>query len=408
MTMSNYKNAKLPFLEKLFCILLIWGSGTQLTIRFSYVYYAIVITFVLIVLSGKFHYNKQMLLPAVVVLCLTTLSVIQNYLYMRGTGIQSTINNYVMILCPILFAINNSFLSTKRIEFTMNVFLFFSVLSTILFIIFSLGALPVTPIITETMELPVLTFFYLLNVVPSDLIDSIYRNGGIYWEPGMYQVFLNFALVYYLFNKHLKYRKLIVFYLTINVILTISVSGYALTCLIFSIYAIRNPATKGLYKLLARIIIIVVLVGILPTVLDLITAKQDTSSYSKRYFDLVLAWDVFQEHPMMGYGMVNDAYAKAYFRYVGEVRPSSNGLMNILMGTGILGAIIYFVCYFRSLKFFSFEYSKYISLPLLLWLLMSFSTEPMQYQPFICLLFGVGLAYTVHQNAHVSLSQQRG
>lgn len=390
MEMSNETNVKLPFLEKLFCFLIVWGSGTQVELRFSYIYYAIVVTFALIVLSGEFRYRKAMSIPIGVIAILLFISLALNVAYSNSTGITATINTFLIILCSLLFGMNKPYLNVLRIKTIVQIFLIFSFLSTLLFILFNLGLIKVS-LVARISNIS--TFYYLLNVTPSDLMFSVYRNGGIYWEPGMYQVFLNFVLIYYLYNNNLKHRNFIVVYLAVVIISTISVSGYVLALGIFALYGISNKGGKRFYKIMARVVIVVGLVVLVPIVSDLLFAKEDTGSYAKRNLDLVLAWDVFLNHPLIGHGIVNETFNKAYYALMGEERPSSNGLMGLLMGTGILGAFFYSISCVRVLKFFSKVYTKQLILPLLLWLVISINTEPIQYQSFISFLFGVGLAY---------------
>lgn len=387
---------KLPFLERLFCLLIVWGSGTLVTVNYSLINYAIVLTFALLIITGWIRYRNNMSSPIMVVLFFTALSIYLNYLYMGGRGVIPTVNNYLIIVCAILFAINKPHLNEMRIEQVIKVFLFFSFLSSALYALFIIGVLPVQSVSDEGGHM---TFLYLLNVAPSDLVDAVYRNGCIYWEPGMYQVFLNFVLIYYLFNTHLKHRNFIIVYLVIVIITTISVSGYVLTLLIFGVYAFINNNRNRFLRYAMMFVIIVGIVYIIPTITGLLMAKQETGSFEKRNLDLVLAWEVFLEKPLLGYGIVNDAYDKAYLDLVGKVRPSSNGLMNLLMGTGVVGAIVYLFCYIRTLKFFSRKYATRFWIPLLLWLVVSINTEPMQFQPFICFLFGVGIAYTTTRQA---------
>lgn len=390
MTMIEEVDKKLPFLEKLFCFFVVWGSGTEYDLRSSYMNYAMAITFILIVASGRFQLKRSMLKPILGVLLLASISIFLNFYYMDGDGLSSIISNFSLILFSILFAMNKPERNKKRIEIIVKVFLFFSFLSTFLYVLYYIGVLPVVSV-SETAH--VSTFYNLLNVVPSDLLSSVTRNGGIYWEPGMYQVFLNFVLVYYLYNTNLRHRKQIIVYLLIIIVTTISVSGYALAVAIIGLYGINNKNSNKFMRVFSRVLIGVALIALLPTMTGLISDKQETSSYQARNLDLVLAWDVFLEHPIFGHGMINDAYENAYLRTVGKPRPCSNGMMNILMGMGIVGACFYCFWFAKALKFFSNEYSRGTLISLLLWLLISINTEPIHYQSFLCCLFGFGLAY---------------
>lgn len=401
MQKNNEITQGIPAWETLFCILIVLGSGTGLTTRFSYIYYAIAIVFGLFIFLGKFHFNRYMAKPISGIVLMTIISMCLNVIYMGGSGLFSTFNNYFIILCSMLFAMNKDYRNRIRIETIIKVILFFSFLSTVLFIIYSLVGLPVWPVSEDSH---IYTYFHLLNICDSDLLDSATRNGGIYWEPGMYQVFLIFVLIYYLFNDHLKYRKAIIAYLIIMILSTISVSGYVLTLIVFALYGISKQNGSTFIKIATRVVLVVVIVSVIPIVFSLLVSKQDTGSFEKRSLDLMLAWDIFLQHPILGHGIVQDIYDKAYFDLMGEKRPSSNGLMNLLMGTGILGATLFFYCYTRSLKFFSNVYTKKLIIPLLLWLLISINTEPIQYEPFISFLFGVGFAYCLHPT-HVLIQQ---
>ena len=193
----------------------------------------------------------------------------------------------------------------------------------------------------------------------------------------------------------------------IIIVTTISVSGYALAVAIIGLYGINNKNSNKFMRVFSRVLIGVALIALLPTMTGLISDKQETSSYQARNLDLVLAWDVFLEHPIFGHGMINDAYENAYLRTVGKPRPCSNGMMNILMGMGIVGACFYCFWYAKALKFFSNEYAKGILAPLLLWLIISINTEPIHYQSFLCCIFGFGLAYCSTSTKKINYQQHR-
>lgn len=64
-------------------------------------------------------------------------------------------------------------------------------------------------------------------------------------------------------------------------------------------------------------------------------------SYAARYFDLVNGFKLFLSHPVLGVGYYNfDAFTNLENNYVNRV--NSNGMINLLYMTGIIGFLVFF------------------------------------------------------------------
>ena len=99
------------------------------------------------------------------------------------------------------------------------------------------------------------------NVLFTTIPTSAYllRNQGIFWEPGAYQTFLNFALIFVLFIdvENIQRKTLI---LTCAILTTLSTTGYLVALLIFMAYIIdlllsKKEANNRKYKYLLLAII---------------------------------------------------------------------------------------------------------------------------------------------------------
>lgn len=71
-----------------------------------------------------------------------------------------------------------------------------------------------------------------------------YRNTGIFWEPGAFQVFLNIALIYLLFNQNNKNIMFGISILISTILSTKSTQGYIVLVIILIAYIISQKQTK--------------------------------------------------------------------------------------------------------------------------------------------------------------------
>lgn len=175
------------------------------------------------------------------------------------------------------------------------------------------------------------------------------RNAGIFWEPGAFQVFLNFALVLYLAKDQLftsdKWKKAYFPILVITVITTLSTTAFiCLICnLVFFIFK-KEKVNKKSTKLIIIAIALVAIV-LVENYFGVIEEKLTNhgASYITRMTDttvglelLVSSLDKF----LIGYGVFAKNYLIDLLKSYG-VYNISNGLIGFALNIGIIGLLYY-------------------------------------------------------------------
>jgi O-Antigen ligase. len=167
--------------------------------------------------------------------------------------------------------------------------------------------------------------------------EFLYRLSGFFWEPGMYGIYLNYAL--YIYVSQRKNKKWEIFILLVNILVTQSTTGYIVTTILLGTMFVKtNKIKKEQYCLLAAFVLPVVLAVLV--VLFLIkrsTTNHDIGSYYLRMNDIINGIKVFLQNPICGTGFYNEEPFKQ-LDYYG--RGSSNGFLTWCYTTGIIGIII--------------------------------------------------------------------
>ncbi|ASM52810.1 hypothetical protein PNIG_a0500 [Pseudoalteromonas nigrifaciens] len=160
---------------------------------------------------------------------------------------------------------------------------------------------------------------------------SIVRNSGIYYEPGVFGVFLCMALLWALRTSSYSIFKVSV--ILLNLLLTFSpVSIFLGGLIVFS-------AIKKKY---ARVILLIIIIIIFSFLVDFLFLKLNSQSFSLRANDLAYGWKLFLNQPIFGYSIFNEAIAIQYNTDTnGLARGSSNGILSMLYQTGAIFFSIY-------------------------------------------------------------------
>lgn len=385
--MKNRTNSiSLPFFEILCIFFIMWSSGTILTTDYPIAYYGLIFSFVFLCLQGEFKYRPRIQNTVLIIIALAFLSVVQNILYFEGGDVGSILKDFILILITTLFVTNKPERNVARLTLFVRLILLMSLMSNALFVLYLTKGLPMT----ESINSSLIHFHYLNGVAKNDLIGLLFRNCGIYWEPGMYQIYLTFALVFVLYTDWFTHKLIIVIYLLLSIVSTFSVSGYAVALLLLGIYTFYNKMHIG-YKIIVLLAFVAALLYVMPYLQESLSMKQETSSYAVRNNDLTIGLNVFIKKPLLGYGDFNHAFENAYMAIEGEKRGSSNGLVNLFIAMGLLGGIIVTRLLFGILAWVKNNISKYLPLGLLAWFIISINTEPIVFQPFFYYLMGIGI-----------------
>ena len=172
------------------------------------------------------------------------------------------------------------------------------------------------------------------------------RNSGPFWEPGMFSVFINIALVLSILKNYSntsnngldKISKLLV----ITSFTTLSTSGYIATFFILVYYyTLINRQVKSLLYITLLIIPILIFINSDFGAEKIIDASQDEASYS-RFGAIAYHLSLMKNNVFIGVGFhSNSDFGSAV---------SPNGLSLMFLFWGIPAAIVYYILLFKSTK----------------------------------------------------------
>ena len=380
--------SNLTIAECFFLYFVLWGSGTLYSTDSSLPLFGMALSFLLVLAQKKVlitsNYHKIIMVSS----CFCLLSF---FIYIIYTDFESSaivFKLFFLFLITVLFSQCSFDRNIDRIGYFIKLILLFSFISNIIYIMYVWGG-GLTYQISPTTES---THFNYLNMVCFNALPGLeYRNGGIYWEPGMYQVYLTFALLFYLYNDKYSNRFFIIGYLIISIISTFSITGYLVIVIILALYTLKN--NKGYFiKILMVCAFVVCLIFVFPYLTDSLTTKATTGSYDTRSNDLFFAFSLFLKSPIFGTGLGSNTYAQAYMSSFGEARQSSNGMTNLLINFGLVGFcfVVRYIAFF--VKFCKKNISPKLSMPLIVWIVASINSEPIVYHPFMFLILGIGIS----------------
>lgn len=390
--MNNYD--RIDIIEKLFLISIIFTSGTEITLTLSFPSYFMLAIFGLLILLHRIDF-RHVGSPFLFIIIVGVVWTIQCTLYTAGNTdtYLSLAKSFLSFAMVIIYSNTKSECNKERFQFCIKALLTISIISNILFVLAILGV-PLPRV--STLHSRTISIMFLENYSINPTFGFLgYRNYGIFWEPGMYQIYLNLILIYYLYSKELTFAKkcLISIYIVLTIITTASTTGYVLTIVIFGLFAIKN-SSKIYVKVLLIILFAIGLMIIFPYLESAINTKLTLgTSFEKRFADLSDGWNLYKSKPLFGYGIENNIYDQYYESLYGYNRGNSNGLISILINFGFVGFTIYVACFSRFLSWINRNIQMEMTLPLIAWAVLSFNGEPVSTKNFMFLLLGIGLSY---------------
>jgi len=228
------------------------------------------------------------------------------------------------------------------------------------------------------------------------------RNQGWFWEPGILQIFLNILL--FIEGFVVKRNKWTIFLLIIAIITTYSTTGIfimlILLVFIFWSYIRKNP----LIMILA-ISLSFPLYYVAKTNIENKTTGERSSSFQKRYLDLVQPFAIAREYPITGVGLDRDYFQKLRYRFqmkdnFGKIiqtytgfdrisesteKGSSNSLTYLMAAMGFPAAFFLFYCLLKQNLF-----TKRKGIFMIIIIISVFS-EPLLLRPFFLIFIVSGM-----------------
>lgn len=299
-----------------------------------------------------------------------------------------TFNGFNIGVVGFIIYLFSTFFITSSLPFQkfkrvfLNVVIWLSLFSFIFQIIYIFGIL--SPKLYGAGHVGDLPGHYLigLHVFGNGQYGLGNRLAGIFWEPGIYQIILNSALIFnidILLQKDsgLRYRKIKLFIILLAILWTMSTTAYLVLGFIIIGYLVKKSVHSLKFKILTLLGMIIFSVVILLSPIIVEKFSTSNSSFLVRSNDLIGLFFSIGDAPILGTGVGTQAFQNIALKnsLTGSM---SAGILMLTVQFGIFWLISYLLSdwkeYFkRSIKIPSLFY---------MFILICFGLcEPLAYSP---------------------------
>lgn len=255
----------------------------------------------------------------------------------------------IRLIWFLVFIIFTRYTQYNNIDFykmIYNVIIFLSGISLVAFFLINIMKIEIPYQIVYmdksiSYSLRYYNYFGLYYVNPTSIVNIFGRNiiklNAIFWEPGVYAIFLNIALYYHIYCLSEK-KKFPFILLIISIICTMSTTGLCVCVCLLTLNFLRKRNIQSVRKLF--------LAPCFATAIYIISIflqykKNSTNytmgSYSLRIQDLFLGLKLWKSNILLGTGFNN---TEVYTQLQGLGRGNSNGLVTWCFTMGVLGVIL--------------------------------------------------------------------
>lgn len=193
--------------------------------------------------KDKFRFNKTFVKNIAIVCLSVILTFIINIEPLKDAMI------FIIYFCCALI-LTKAFSKEKFFEYLTDVIVLISIVSLIVFF-----AGMFQPALLERYGVPCQNAIgnpgrdYFLSVY----VTRSYRNYGVFWEPGAFQIFLNFGIIFELFCDKRKGKTIRIIALLTALITTFSTTGYISLCLILMAFLIESQNANRILPIICLI-----------------------------------------------------------------------------------------------------------------------------------------------------------
>lgn len=238
------------------------------------------------------------------------------------------------------------------------------------FILYEMGVFVPKFIVTDN------GFFYV-----SFLHRHMYgRLSGMYWEPGVYQIILNFTLILYIKDMvkgNITHReKLMLYTIMLASVLTGSTVSYFVLCIfvvsyIIITYSNSKITPRMLFRLFSLcavgIVAIFIMLNSSAVQNKLAQEGHENTSYDIRMNDNLALLQMIQEKPFIGWGITTKEYATRSKQL--DNRTASNGPLAFATYYGIIVAGIFFIIMYNNIKRFHIGLPSFIAFAIIMFMI---------------------------------------
>lgn len=295
-----------------------------------------------LMLNTNFKYlkiNKMILLYIFGIITLLLINIDTNY------------SSFLVLINRVLIAILVIYLITfeRFSKAFIDIIIVLSVISWFSWLVILLDIPSFLPNFAGIDGRPIRNFIFF-GVWEEFINYKTFRNSGLWWEPGAFQVFVNLAFIFSLINKVVTIKKYFVFLITI--ISITSTTGFLVFLMLSLIYFKKflNLNKKNLLYLgLFLILSLVSFVYLIPLIYDKFNSDSNSFvSFLSRYYDVLISINMFVDNIFIGYGFGSQIekaipYGEnliGYDLYYLATPTGADGITMFISQVGILGFIL--------------------------------------------------------------------
>ena len=344
------------FLELLLIILVVLSGGSVLFVMYRNIGYIFIFLLSLILLFSSDI--KSSILKAIVLTSISICAIFYST-YIFAIAEQSVLKYLFILLMSIgaVFVVayfKNNYKHQRVVNLlyvVLKLFLLHGLLSFVFSFIVEDYLVSFTSIYYKTK-----TFFHIFNYNPTHQIDllgfKLYRNQGLFWEPGVFQVFLN--ILFFLEAFIIKRNKLLLYLASFVILTTYSTTGFFILFIQLLVLFFQNSDNR-VYLIPTVLIIMLPLYNLFKLNIEQKIYGENQMSFQIRLFDLIQPVGIALENPLTGIGLDRDKFVEYRYSYFlpfksinkiqdfsgimmkqqGTDEGSTNSLMFLLAGAGI-------------------------------------------------------------------------
>ena len=385
---------KQKFIDNLLMFFLVMSAGGLLFVFnrnvMSVLFFGVLI-FSILFFGNKF---KKPFVYSSIIILISIISIgIINFIFAIT---EQTIDKYLFYLLSVVLSIltffhfknnrnSNQFL--KTLYFVLKLIAFHSALNFILYFFVSDNLSTITSTFHECE-----TFLNLFFYTPERGIVNLQgfefcRNQGLFWEPGVLQVFLN--ILFFLEAFVIKKSKLFLLFISFVILTSYSTTGLAILLIQVLVYLSEERKNNKLILSVIAILLVPIYFVFSVNVDDKIQGEKE-ASFQKRIFDLTQPVFIAMENPLTGIGLdvfqfqkIREEFYISSNSFIGitstiEVsdKGSSNSVMFLLAGTGFPTTLLLLYMFFKQKII---ENKKWLFMIILF---ISVMSEPLLLRPF--------------------------